>query len=514
VSSADCALRLSGISKAFGSTQALCDASLTVLAGEMHGLIGLNGSGKSTLVKVLSGYLTPDRTTDARCQVWGEPTALPIASPERLGIAVVQQDLALCKEMSVADNINIAGALGTSTSPLTRVRHRDESRRLRATFKELRWDIDARSIVGKLTAGEQAMVSIARALIVAERRRAQGSILVLDEPTAYLTQEDSDKLFRAVRDLVAVGHAAIIVSHRLDDIQQLCHRVTVLRGGRVVCSAAIADVTKRSLTSMMTGQEALADPPRDSGGRRAAEPGRGVLELDGLSCGRARNVSLSLRKGEILGCTGLLGSGPEELPQAILGVSPRTGEVRLHGRELTRHTPSVVEAGIAIVPEDRLRKALWREGQVIDNLALDIVRRRGSRRWFVRRRDIEQSTRSVMQQYGVVAPSTKSKMWQLSGGNQQKVVLARALESHQPDVLVLHEPTAGVDVDARASIYAFIRQKVAEGLSVLLCSSDVEEVASLSHRILIFKDGEVIREMADDDFTPQSVAIACQGRDQ
>jgi ribose transport system ATP-binding protein len=508
------ALHLSGISKAFGSTQALWDASLSVNAGEVHGLIGLNGSGKSTLVKVLSGYLTPDRTTFAECRVWGKPVTFPVASPEHRGITVVQQDLALCKEMSVADNINVAGALGTATSPLTRVRHRDESRQLRDTFKRLRWDIDSSAIVGKLTAGEQAMVSIARALTIAERRRAEGSILVLDEPTAYLTQEDSDKLFAVVRDLVAAGHAAIIVSHRLDDIQQLCQRVTVLRGGIVVGSAAIRDVTKRSLTTMMTGQEVQADPPPVGQSLRSAASADAVLELDNLNCGRAHSVSLSLRQGEILGCTGLLGSGPEELPLAILGVRSRTGAVRLHGRALTTHTPSVVRSGIAIVPEDRLRKALWREGQVIDNLGLDIVRRRGWRQWFVRRRDISRSARHLIRQYGVVAPSAQSKMWRLSGGNQQKVVLARALESVRPEVLVLHEPTAGVDVDARASIYAFIRQKAAEGLSVLLCSSDVEEVAALSNRILVFKDGEVIREMVDGGFTPQAVAMACQGKDR
>lgn len=501
-------LRLEHVSKSFDATRALDDASLNVEPGEIHGLVGLNGSGKSTLVKILSGYVTPE--AGARCELWGQDLSFPVRSPATHGIAVVQQDLALSSGLDVTDNVHVASTAGGRRSPLSRVQRAAERKHLREFVTSLGWKLPVSRPVAELTSAEQAMVSIVRALRVAYVAGLNNCLLILDEPTAYLTSEDTNRLFAAVSSLIKNGSSAIIISHRLDDILSLTHRVTVLREGRVTGVEETSRLSKHRLSEMMAGRQLASLATSAQQNHTPSDSRTSRLQVAHLAYDGVPDLSLEVGAGEILGCTGLVGCGIGGLPYAITGLMPRSGEVRVHSHPIGPRVGSAVDAGITLVPENRLRQALWSRGTVTENLT---VQRRSTarRRLLVRRSEMDGLTQRTLASENIVARGPRALIAELSGGNQQKVVIARALRQPALKVLILHEPTSGVDVGARAGIYHAIRQRSEEqGLAVLLCSSDIEEVALLSHRVLILVDGHIHAELAGDRVTADNIALACQ----
>jgi ABC-type sugar transport system ATPase subunit len=527
------AIVLSGISKRFGSTRALESVDFSVRAGEVHGLVGLNGSGKSTLLKVLSGYITP--AAGATCHLWGSGTALPIRFPWRRGIAFVPQTLALNRSLTVLDNVNVAGAMRGNSSGGWRVSRRKEAQLLREIFDDLGWSLDPYAEVRHLTPGEQAIVAITRAftstrLEDGDGRSSGSSCVVLDEPTAYLTQADTGRLLHAIGRLVSQGDSAILVSHRLDDIFSACQRVTVLREGRAVAVKEVAGTSKEQLVSLMTGREGRELPGAAEPTRRPAQPpteatrhGNGhrlapspaneasateSLVLRRLSSGRLRSLDLPVPRGVIVGCTGLVGSGIDELTYAVMGSRRRGGEVLLDGRVIAGNPGAARKAGLAAVPADRGGQALWLGGSLTDNVGAvqDAVRWGGL---YVSRKRMRGNVSGVLAEYGVIARGPDDRAAELSGGNQQKLVIARALATPGLKALVLHEPTSGVDVSARAAIYAMIRARVAAGLAVLVCSTDIEEIVEISDQIVVLVNGNAAEKFTRSEASVDIVALAC-----
>jgi ribose transport system ATP-binding protein len=530
------AVALAHVSKRFGSTQALEAVDFSVRAGEVHGLVGLNGSGKSTLLKVLSGYVTP--APGATCRLWGADVPMPLRSAWRHGIASVPQTLALNNSLTVLDNVNVAGALGGGHSAAWRIRRRQEAEQLRAVFADLGWSLDPMSEIRHLTPGERAIVAIARAFASTRLegqtdQPATSSCVVLDEPTAYLTQDDTDRLLRAIGRLVSAGDSAILVSHRMGDIFSACQRVTVLREGHVVAVEDVAASSKANLVALMAGsavsrtssngaarrrhQPSSWSPPSadesagQNGARQDCDNGRagpGALELRGLRSGALRHLDLRVPRGQVVGCTGLVGSGIDDLPYAIIGYQRREGEVVLDGKLVPRRPAATVAAGLALVPADRGGQALWLGGSLVDNA----VALPGAARWgglYVSRKRARQQMSAVLTEFDVVARGPDARASQLSGGNQQKLVVARALSSPGLRTLVLHEPTSGVDVTARAAIHAMVRRRAASGLAVLVCSSDIEEIVDISDWIVVLVNGQVAREFSGQGASVDEVALAC-----
>jgi ribose transport system ATP-binding protein len=530
------AVALRGVSKKYGSTRALESVDFSVRKGEIHGLVGFNGSGKSTLAKILSGAVTPE--PGGRCILWGSDHALPLRLAVKHGIATVPQTLGLDKTLTVLDNVNIGGVLARESGSRTwALRRRSEADRLRALLTELGWTLDPMTEVGQLSPGEQAIVAIVRAFASTQLRQPSShespgsrlACIILDEPTAYLTADDTARLFRALRRLVSHGNSAILISHRMADIFSVCERVTVLREGRVVAAESLDRTSVRSLTALMAGARTPVGAPSTSMvGRRQSPAGESsnvetikpraafdqpVLVVRGLSAGRLRDFRLDGHRGEVVGCTGLIGSGIDELSYAIVGAIPRTGEVRINGQRIYRGPSEARRKGLVLVPADRADQALWSEGSLEENLCLTATG--GGRRHmlYMSRRRYREAVKSTLEDYAVVARGPADKISELSGGNQQKLVVARALGAIGLKVLVLHEPTSGVDVGARASIYAMIKAHAERGLSVIVCSSDIEEIVQISDRIIIMVDGVAQDTFAGRSISVEAVALAAsQGR--
>ncbi|NUK10501.1 sugar ABC transporter ATP-binding protein [Streptomyces lunaelactis] len=476
-------LTMSGITKSFPGVRALDGVDLEVQAGEVHCLLGQNGAGKSTLIKVLAGAHQPD---DGQITWRGETVSLksPIAAM-RLGIATIYQELDLVEGLSVAENVFL-GHEPTAAGFVVRGR---EARS--ATAKLLKRlghpEIDPGRHVGDLSAAQQQIVSMARALSHEVR------LIVMDEPSAALDPDEVDNLFRIVGDLTADGVAVVYISHRLEEIRRIGDRVTVLKDGRAVAVGLPAKSTPtREVVALMTGRNVEyvfpERPANDSAGVR--EP---VLRVEGLAReGEFAPVDLELRPGEIVGLAGLVGSGRSEILETIYGArKPSAGRVLVDGSPLRAGSVrAAVRAGIGLAPEERKAQALLMLESVTRNVSVSTLSRFSRGGWLDRkeeRRAAQQATREL----SLRPDNPDARVRTLSGGNQQKAVLARWL-LRGCRVLLLDEPTRGVDVGARAELYAVIRRLADEGLAVLLVSSEVPEVLGLADRVLVLREGSVV----------------------
>ena len=483
------ALRLLGLSKTFPGTRALIDVDLEVRAGEIHALVGGNGSGKSTLVKVLAGVHRGD--PGGIIEVGGQASPADQWSPElafAAGMRFVHQDPAVFRQLTVAENLAIGHGFRTGLGG--RIRWREQ----RAQAQRLidRYHIRARPDmpVAALRPADRTMVAVARAL---QDSDADGSaILFLDEPTSALPAADVELLLDALRRCAVAGQTIVYVSHRIDEVLALADRITVLRDGRKMATADSVRVSEARVVELIAGRP-LAEQPRAAGGRAAADV---ALELRGLAGGPLRGVDLRLRRGEVLGLAGLLGSGRTELLQTVFGArSPAAGEILLGGRRVRFATPDqAMAAGIAYVPEDRAAEGVFAPMSVRENLSAGDVRRywlrlRLQHGW--ERRD----ARAAMAEFGVRASSESAPLSTLSGGNQQKLLLARWLR-RQPTVLLLDEPTQGVDVTARQEIYDLVRRAAAAGTGVIVVANDFAELAQLCHRVVVLRDGRIRAELS------------------
>ncbi|WP_406023104.1 sugar ABC transporter ATP-binding protein [Nocardioides sp. NBC_00850] len=479
----DVLLEMTGIVKRFPGVLALGGVDLDVRAGEVHCLLGQNGAGKSTLIKVLSAAYQPDEGEI----LWeGEPVRLttPVAAMKR-GISTIYQELDLVPGLTVTENIFLGHELATAGFS----RRSEATQRVRTLLARLgHSEVDPNKLVGDLSPAGQQIVSMARALSHDTR------LLILDEPSAVLDQEEVDNLFRVMRGLTAEGVAIIYISHRLEEIRQIGDRITVLKDGRTVATGlSVAETPTRELITLMTGRQIEYVFPQ----RPAIAPGRDgtpVLEATGLSGDRFRDIDLRVHAGEIVGLAGLVGSGRSEILETVYGARRSSaGTVTVNGRRLRRGSVrAAVAAGIGLAPEERKSQALLLDQAVYRNVTVSSLSRFSKGSFLdsgAERRAAEELSRSLdVRPTGVDRPVRN-----LSGGNQQKVVLARWL-LRDCKVLLLDEPTRGVDVGARTEIYNLVRRLADEGVAVVVVSSEVEEVLGLADRVLVISEGAVVHE--------------------
>ncbi len=481
-----------GIAKAFPGVQALAGVDLEVRAGEVHVLLGENGAGKSTLMKILSGAQLRDSGT---IEIDGVAVALSTPREARdARIAIIHQELALVPEMTVAENIY----LGRAPTRFGLLDHGPMVRGAAELLARLGSTTDPNELVGALSIAQQQLVEIARALSLDAR------ILIMDEPTSALTERETARLFETIRSLTARGVAIIYISHRLDEIFAIGDRITVLRDGRHVITQPIMAADRRELVRLMANRDVDELVPAST--RVAGKP---TLRIENLSHGAAlHGVSFSVRSGEIVGFAGLLGAGRTEIARAVFGLElDVSGRVFVDEREVTIRSPrDAIAAGIGFVTEDRKREGLVLGRSVRDNVALPILSRL-ARLGIVRSRHEQSTAENAVRDLNIRTPSVRQLAQHLSGGNQQKIVLAKWLATGVR-ILFLDEPTRGIDVGSKQEIYLLINQLAADGVAIVLMSSDLPEVLGLSDRVLVMREGRIAGEFTRADATPEAV-MAC-----
>jgi rhamnose transport system ATP-binding protein len=470
-------LQLSAVKKSFGAVRALKGVSFDLQRGEVHALLGENGAGKSTLIKVITGAHQPD---EGSIEVGGSRVEkLTPATAQKLGIACIYQQPALFPDLTVAENIGLRLEPASATHRVNWAARRERAEQL---LKRIGADISPEAEVRSLSMPEQQLVEIACALGAGAR------IVIMDEPTASLTRKEVELLFAVVRDLRKNGVGVIYISHRLEEIFQLADRVTVLRDGESVGTNKMDDINETSLIRMMVGREVSHIYPSAEGA-----PGEVVLSLKNLGCtqGGVQNVTLDVRAGEIVGMAGLVGAGRTELARILFGVTPAdAGEIVLNGQTVNIRSPQeAVAYGIAYVPEDRRRHGVILEMPIAHNMTMSVHRRIFPGTW-LRFGAERQLSLDFIRDLGIKAYGPEAPGNSLSGGNQQKVSLARWLATN-PKLLILDEPTQGVDVGAKSEIHKIIRRLAKEGLAVLMISSDLPEVLGMSDRIAVMRGGTI-----------------------
>ncbi len=478
-------LETRGLVKTFGPVRALRDVSFDLQAGEVHGLMGENGAGKSTLIKLLTGLNRPDGGSillDGRPVSFDSPRAAQAA-----GVAAVYQEINLIPERSVADNLFLGREPRRFGVLVDRARMVEEAR---ALLRRYRLEIDPRRTLRTLGLGLQQLISIARVVSLGARA------VILDEPTSALSGAEVELLYGVVEQLRRDGIGLIYVSHRLSECYRLCDRLTVLRDGAVVASEPTASLPRARLVAAMLGREQVA-AQKDHAAAHGAQDGPDTeaavaLAVEDLSWRhRVRNVSLQVRRGEIVGLAGLLGSGRTETFKTIYGAEkPDGGTVSVAGRRIASPRPSEsIRRGLAFLSEDRRSEGVFAQLSVAENLTAAVLPRI-SRFGVISRRRRDDMVRRYVQSLGVKAAGPDAPITSLSGGNQQKVLIARALCT-EPDMVMLDDPTRGIDVGAKAEVHRVVRGLAAEGLGVLVTSSELEEVVELSDRLVVLDEGRV-----------------------
>ena len=482
-------LDLRGISKRFPGVQALAEVDFDLRRGEVHSLVGENGAGKSTLIKILTGVHRADRGSyaiDGRTAAAGNPREAIAA-----GISVVYQEPKLAPNLSIAENI----FFGRLPSRRGRVAWRRLHEEAAAALDQVGLEVDPRRQVRHLGIGEQQLVEVAQALTQSAR------VLILDEPTSALSPREIERLFALIRRLKQEGAAILYVSHKLEEILAISDRVTVLRDGRLVRTAPVAELDGERLISLMVG--------RPLGSEAAPAPtcgGEVSLEVRNLSTARVRDVSFRAHRGEIVGFSGLMGAGRTELARAVLGADRRRrGEIEVGGQRLPPDsTAAARRLGVGLVPEDRRGGGLFPEQPVLHNMtvaALDRFCRRG----VISPSRERDAASALVEELSIRTPSLRQRIAVLSGGNQQKVLVARWLMKRNLEVLFVDEPTRGIDVGARFEIYRLLREMAGRGLAVIVISSEIPELLRLCNRIYVMKGGRIAAELPGAGTTPEEL---------
>jgi rhamnose transport system ATP-binding protein len=506
--SAQPVLELSHAAKSFGAVRALIDGSVTLRAGEVHALLGENGAGKSTLVKILAGVHQPDSGT---LTVAGtEVTLHGPAAARAAGIAVIYQEPTLFPDLTVAENMFIGRQPLRSGSKIDRRIDRRIDRKAMLTeaaaiFARLGVPLDPARLARGLSIADQQVVEIGKALSLDAR------VIVMDEPTAALSAAEVDRLFEVVRTLRDGGTAVLFISHRLEEVFAICTQVTVMRDGRHVLSGDLAGRTAADLVRAMVGRD-LADRPQRAAG---ATPGDSVLTVERLTReGVFTDVSFTVRAGEIVALAGLVGAGRSEVARAVFGIdSYDAGAVTVHGRRLRKASPtSAMAAGIGFVPEDRRQQGLVMDMSVQQNVALASLgrlRKGGLIRASAERSMAADWAARLKIKYGRLTDPVAM----LSGGNQQKVVLAKWL-GRKPSVLIVDEPTRGIDVGTKAEVHHLLTELAGSGVGVLMISSELPEVLGVSDRILVMREGELVAEFSHAEASEEAIMSAAMGQQQ
>ncbi|WP_214105876.1 ABC transporter ATP-binding protein [Acrocarpospora catenulata] len=495
-------LRMQGITKRYPGVVANEDVTFEVRSGEIHALLGENGAGKSTLMKILDGVAQADEGS-----IWIRGRQVAIRRPkdaQQLGIGMVHQHFMLVDDMTVTENVALA-APGRLAARADLAAVRDRLRRL-AERHGLAVDPDAR--ISDLSVGERQRVEIVKLLY------RDADLLVLDEPTAVLTGGEWQHLATVLRELARHGKSVVIITHKLGEVFDIADRCTVLRGGRVVGTVTTAEASVRDLVRMMVGREVLLNVPR-----AAAEPGAVVLEVRGVHLrdddGRTRleDVNLSIRSGEVVGVAGVEGNGQTELVDILAGArQPTRGEVRIGDVRIERLDPrQAAAAGTAVIPEDRHRDAVALSLSLADNLTVKNLGESRFARWgILRRQAVREHCRRLVREYDIRVPGIDVRMRQLSGGNQQKAVVARELD-RAPRLLIAAQPTRGLDIGAMEFVYRCVNRHREQGGATLLVSSEMDEILALSDRVVVMVKGRVAGVLSGAEATPETVGHLMSG---
>jgi ribose transport system ATP-binding protein len=499
-------LEMRRVSKSFFNIKALRNVDLTVYAGEIHALMGENGAGKSTLMKILSGAYRPDPGGEIRIE--GRPVHIhgPLGG-RAAGISIIYQELSLAPNLSVAENIYLGremsrsgllarGAMRAGVGPI---------------LERLGADFTPQTLVAHLSMGQRQLVEIARAL------HARSKILIMDEPTTALSAGESERLFALIRQLRAEGLAIIYISHRMDEVYALGDRVTVLRDGTLVGSLDKPEIRADTIVRLMVGREVSSFYKKDHDPQ--ARLGPPVLAAVDIADGRrVKGCSLTVRAGEVVGLAGLIGAGRTELAHLMIGASPKTsGHVELEGREVTIRTPGeALDAGIAYLTEDRKALGLFLDMSCLDNINLAVLGKDAKLGWILDRDKARHRANSAFSALGIRAADVGVPAGSLSGGNQQKVLLSRLLAT-TPKVLILDEPTRGVDVGAKSEIYSIIDNLAKSGTAILVISSDLPEIIGICDRVIVMRAGRIageIKRAATSPLSQEDIMALATGMEQ
>jgi len=492
-SSSDSLLSLRHVSKTFGPVTALKDMQLEIKAGRVHALLGENGAGKSTLMKILAGIHAP---TSGHIYLQGEPYQ-PENPRDALakGVSIVFQELSLCNGMSVADNIFAAH----EPARFGFIRKRQLQAQTAALLAELGLPVDADAQVGQLSIARRQLVEIAKGL----HHRAR--IVILDEPTSSLSDAEAELLFGIIEKLKQQGAAIVYISHRMEEIARLADDITVIRDGEYVASFERGEATMEELIALMVGRkmEALYPPPLPANFQPVPSP---LLQVNGLTCpGQFENISFSVHCGEILGFFGLVGSGRSDVMNALFGMRRASGTIQMRGQPLhLRHPADAIAAGIGFVTENRKEEGLVLGATVQANISMANLQDFSGLAGWLHSSAEREAAAAAVKQLAVRTHDLDTRVGTLSGGNQQKIVLAKWLRCH-PQLLILDEPTRGVDVGARFEIYRIIRQLAAEGVGILLVSSDLPEILGLSDRVVVMAKKSITATLSDADLNAETI---------
>ncbi len=478
-------LEMKGISKTFPGVKALSDVQLRINEGEVHALMGENGAGKSTLMKVLSGVFTSDEG-----DIYIDGKLVSIKNPhsaKQLGISIIHQELMLAENVPVYNNMFmgreiISNRLLNTLDNKAMIKKADE-----VLNGMINAGIDVKRIVSTLSVAQKQLVEIARAIMWNSR------IIIMDEPTSSLSNKDIATLFNIIRQLSASGTSIIYISHRMEEINQICHKVTVLRDGNYVGTRDISEINMDELIKMMVGRNLQNKYPKER-----VQHGEVVLRVKNLTrAGIIDNISLDVRKGQILGIFGLIGAGRTELVKAIYGADPiDSGEIELNGKKLDIKSPNdAIKTGIGLIPEDRKLEGLVQIQSVGYNVTLPILRKM-KKGFLVNTKKQKEVTQKYIDRLTIKTPSIKQIVRNLSGGNQQKVIIAKWLAS-QSEVLIFDEPTRGIDVGSKIEIYKIMNNLLKEGVAIIMISSELPELLSISDKIIVMKQGRGVAEFEE-----------------
>ncbi|MCH3920165.1 MAG: sugar ABC transporter ATP-binding protein [Sphaerochaeta sp.] len=482
-------LRMVNIHKRFPGVYALKNINFDLRAGEVHALLGENGAGKSTLIKVLGGIYHPD---EGKIYIDGKKAEITnVLDAQKLGVAIIHQELVLAPYMTVAENIFL-GREPKQKGFLDKKRMFEETKQLLETYS---MNFSPNTQVSRLTIAQQQMVEIIKAISY------NSKILVMDEPTSSISEAEVTFLFSMMRTLTQKGVGIIYISHKMSELSQICDRVTVLRDGEYVGTKVVKETTRDELITMMVGRKLENYYIRDY-----SKGGEKILECQHLNDGKmVKDVSFFLRKGEILGLAGLVGAGRSETMQCVFGLTKGyKGKVFLEGKEMTFHSPTTAFSnGIALVPEDRKLDGLYMQQSVQFNATIEVLHEflKGIKKNNRKEKEIAQTYIDMMH---TKTPSLHQTIMNLSGGNQQKVLIGRWLAT-KPKVLILDEPTRGVDVGAKAEIYAIMNELAKEGLSIIMISSEMPEIINMSDRVYVFADGIVRGCINHEELTQEKI---------
>jgi ribose transport system ATP-binding protein len=491
-------LSVNNLSKTFVTQRVLRDVAITVPMGEVHGLVGQNGSGKSTLIKILAGYHAPDPGGAVEVGNQGLAFGSPAAS-DQAGLRFVHQDLGLVESLDTVENLALGAGYPTSRAGL--INWRTARREAEKALGRLGYDIDVSRPVGELPMASRTAIAIARAL---SDRTGVPRVLVLDEPTANLPSHETELLFRVMRRVSAAGVSVIFVSHRLDEVLSTCTAVSVLRDGALVASRATSELSESGLVELMIGQRLDA---YDNSTVAPVAYGEIVLDVRGVATSTIRGLNLEVRAGEVLGIAGITGSGREDVAPALFGGIPRQGVLTVGGTSIPSLRPDrSIAGGMGLVPAERHANAVFLDAPIRENISL-VGLGTLTRHGLIRRRRELSDVREWLLRLDVRPPDPERMIATLSGGNQQKVVIARWLRQ-RPRVLVLDEPTQGVDVGAKAEIHALVDEAAARGTAVVVASTESEELARLCHRVLVLRGGRVIATLIGDRIDADTITAA------